>query len=172
MPAPSDEPNRAPYVLCAGLLVVMAGQALYYYPQLPERVAAHFGGGGQPSGWTSREGFFGILGFVVLIESAAFLGLPRILGRIPIALINLPNKHYWLAPERKQESLAWMTQVMAWCGAAILGMIAAVSQLAIQANLGMEKRLDNQWFLLVMGAFVVFAVAWIVAVHRHFRLPA
>lgn len=61
MPAPADEPNRAPYVLCAGLMVLLAVQALYYYPQLPERMASHFGADGRPNGWTTREGFFGII---------------------------------------------------------------------------------------------------------------
>ncbi|MGH9650036.1 MAG: DUF1648 domain-containing protein [Terriglobales bacterium] len=171
MAAPADEPNRAPYILCAGLLVVLAGQAVYYYPQLPERMASHFGSDGQPNGWSSREGFFGIIGFVVLIESAAFLGLPRILGRFPIALINLPNKQYWLVPERKQESLAWMTQRMAWFGAAILALIAVVNQMVIQANLSSEARLsDRMW--IVIAVFLVFVAGWMAAIFRRFRLPS
>ena len=169
-PAPSDEPSRAPYFLCAGVLLLLAAQAMYYFPQLPERMASHFGGDGRPNGWTPREGFFGVIGFVVLVQSAAFLGLPRILGRIPTALINLPNKHYWLAPERKQQTLAYVQDKMAWLGAAILGMIACVNQLVIHANLATEKRLDNEWFLLVMAVFFVFTAVWIATLYRRLRL--
>ena len=170
MPAPADEPSRAQYFLCAGLLIVLAGQALYYYPQLPEHVASHFDGDGRPNGWTSREGFFGGVAFVVLIQSAAFLGLPRVLGRFPIAFINLPNKQYWLAPERKQESLAYMTQMMAWFGAAILGMIVIINQMVIQANLGAEKRLSGLMWV-VLAAFLGFVIVWMVILFRRFRLP-
>jgi uncharacterized membrane protein len=170
MPAPTDEPTRAPYVLCAGLMVLLAAQSFYYYPQLPERMASHFGADGRPNGWASREGFFGIIAFVVLIEGAAFLALPRLLGRLPIALINLPNKYYWLAPERKEESLVWMTQMMAWFGVAILGLIAIVNQMVILANLGGEPRLSDV-VLAVVVIFLMFTAVWIAAIYRHFRLP-
>lgn len=170
MPAPADEPNRVPYVLCAGLMVLLAVQAFYYYPQLPDRVASHFGADGRPNGWTLREAFFSIIAFVVLIEGAAFLGLPRVLGRFPIALISLPNKHYWLARERKGASLAWMTQMMAWFGAAILMLISVVNQMVIVANLAGEPRL-SELISVVLVVFLIFTAVWIAAVYRHFRLP-
>lgn len=170
MPAPADEPTRAPYVLCAGLLVILAAQAFYYYPLLPERMASHFGPDGRPNGWTTRDGFFAIIAFVVFIEGAAFLGLPRILGRFPVALINLPNKHYWLAPERKEESLSWLALKMAWFGAAILAMIAVVNHMVILANLSAETRLSDG-VVAVVVAFLTFTAFWIGAIYRHFRLP-
>lgn len=40
-----------------GLLLLAILQAAWYYPQLPEMVASHFGVSGKPDGWMSRQSF-------------------------------------------------------------------------------------------------------------------
>ena len=37
--------------------------------------------------------------------AALFIGIPRLLKSTPASLINLPNKSYWLAPERREETM-------------------------------------------------------------------
>src|SRR3954471_4379187 len=95
--------------LCAWITIVLlhAAQTIYYYPRLPAVVAQHFGADGRPNGWAPREAFFAISWVVLLGISALLMLTPRLLRRVPVSMINLPNKRYWLAPERKQESLAF-----------------------------------------------------------------
>jgi len=44
------------YSILAGLMVVTVVQHVWYFPQLPDRVATHFGADGQLNDWMSRTG--------------------------------------------------------------------------------------------------------------------
>ena len=102
--------------LYAWITVVLlhAAQTIYYYPRLPAVVAQHFGAQGNPNGWAPREFFFGLSWFILLLLSGLLMFTPRLLSRMPVSMINLPNKDYWLAPERKAESLRFMERQMEW----------------------------------------------------------
>lgn len=72
--------------------------------QLPERVATHFNGSGEPNGWMSRSAhqeFMLIFGLafpmVIVLLCYASRFLPR-------GLVNIPHREYWLAPERRAET--------------------------------------------------------------------
>jgi uncharacterized membrane protein len=144
-------------------------QTLYYYPQLPPVVASHFDGAGRPNGWSSRVSFFmiywGISGLMVF----AFYGLPVLLRRLPVSLINVPNREYWLAPERRAESLDALAGQMHWFGNAALILIVITFQLAIRANLGWEFQSGAMWVVLL--GFLTFVGAWISRLYRRFAKP-
>ena len=81
-------------------------QALYFRAELPARVASHFDGAGRPNGWMARDGFVLFQCGLVLTLGALFGIGGRLLKVTPNGWINLPNKNYWLAPERRAESVA------------------------------------------------------------------
>lgn len=60
--AKTDHKSRFPFGIVSawGLVLVAAGLSWYFYPQLPERVASHWGPTGQPDGWMSRDIFIWI----------------------------------------------------------------------------------------------------------------
>lgn len=55
-------------ILCL-LIGVFLAQIVYYYPNLPENVASHFNGSGEPAGWMSRQNFVIFEGVLLLIKS-------------------------------------------------------------------------------------------------------
>src|SRR4051812_45558370 len=75
-----------------------------HYPQLPPQVASHFNFAGQPDAWSSKAQFLGMS--IALLALVVFmLGLiSSVAWYAPAGLINLPNKDYWLAPERETET--------------------------------------------------------------------
>ncbi len=152
------------------LVLALAAQAVYYYPQLPERVASHFGAGGEADGWSSKTSFFVIEGLVVALMIGSFLVLPRWMRSLPEGLINLPNKAYWLAPERRESTFAAMGEGMLWCGVATLALLFIIFQWTIQANLAPPPKLpDGMWVL--MAGYMAFVVVWAIRFHRSFALP-
>jgi uncharacterized membrane protein len=148
-------------------LVLTIGQVLYFYPRLPEKIASHFGPGGEANGWMSKDSFMVTYGILLLGTAGMLGGIGLVLGKIPTDLINLPNKEYWLAPERRTATLATIQEQMSWFGAATMVLLIVVMQLVFEANLIPEPHLDNRvWFLL--GAYLVYTAIWSLGWTRRF----
>jgi hypothetical protein len=155
------------------LFVISLGvaQVLYFRAELPARVASHFDGAGRPNGWMSRDGFV-LIQCVLLLALGALFGFGgRLLKVTPNGWINLPNRNYWLAPERRAESVAVLAGWMRWLGAGTLAFLMVVFQFTVQANLR-RGRLDSMQFLMVTGLLLggmAIAVGWL---YRRFRALA
>ena len=66
------------YSLLVLLLLGAVGQALLYYPRLPDRMASHFNAAGQADGWMSKRAFFGLdLGMQVGM-AVLFVGITKL----------------------------------------------------------------------------------------------
>jgi uncharacterized membrane protein len=159
-----------PHILILLLLGVMAWQTLHYYPQLPETVASHFNAGGRPNGYQSREFFFGLMWAVVLLMAFSFIAIPRLIGRINPRLLNLPNKQYWLAPDRIGVAMRIMSTEMGWYGVVVTGLLVFVMQLVLDANMK-QGPLDNGLMLTGLGLFVVFSILWTIRFYRKLAVP-
>lgn len=95
-----DDP-RLPRFLYAFLFLAGLLMMAYYYPQMPPRMASHFAADGRANGWQSREGFFLLM--LLVSASSAVVVAPRQIAAKANARINLPNRDFWLAPERRAE---------------------------------------------------------------------
>lgn len=151
--------------------LALVAQGLYYYPQLPERVASHFGASGAADGWSSKTSFFLVEALVVALMVVLFWGLPLAMARIPDGLINLPNKAYWLAPERREATFEAIRDGLLWCGVATLALIFVIFHWAIQANLEPPPRLPGSGMWLLLAGYLGFMTVWAVRFHRSFELP-
>ncbi len=151
-------PSRAVILALVALALLLAA---HYAPLLPDPVASHFNSAGQPNDWMSRNGFIAF-NLVMLVGMAAlFLGLPPLLSKIPNEWINMPRKDYWLAPERRAETLDTMARWMEWLGVATLALLLGITQLTIEANLSGGPQLDDTvWVLTTI--YMVFMAVWII----------
>ena len=159
-------PHKIGIFLVLALLVHFA----IYYPYLPEIMATHFGAGGEPNGWMSKEGF--ILFEVVLISFVAFVkfGLPRLIKTVPKSLINIPNRDYWLSAKQRGSTLETLNREMGWVFIGVLIFLITINQLVYQANLDDNKVLSN-WILVIFFGFLRFIAIWIVRFFIIFKLP-
>ena len=149
-------------------VLLHAAQTIYYFPRLPTVVAQHFGAAGAANGFASRDFFF-IFSWVMLLGlSAVFMLAPRSLRHVPVSMINLPHKDYWLAPERKDESLRFVEREMQWMGVLTVAFIVLVLHLAIRANLDPARKLENGAFVALMASFLLATSLWIVRLYRRF----
>ena len=163
--------KKTRWILALPLFVVLV-QILCYYPLLPEKVASHWGGSGHPNGWSSKSAFFLIMLGTVVGVTVLFGILSAGIRKIPVALINLPRKDYWLAPERRDETHAFMSRQLVWFGFATGWFFVAVLQLSVNANLAEDKHLDSRSFLICLGAYLVFTIVWVVGfLRKFFRTP-
>jgi uncharacterized membrane protein len=148
------------------ILILCLGQAAYYYPLLPGRVASHFGASGLPDAWSSREAFIRMYLIVMALIVAAFPGIGFLLRKTPTSLINLPNKDYWLAPERREETIEYLANQFLWFGSATLLLLFDIFHQSFMVQLGRAQGLAHPVVSLV--AYIGFAVLWSIALIRRF----
>jgi len=153
---------KTPFGVFLAVVLASLAHTVYFYPQLPERMASHFNASGQPDGWSTPAAFvFFDLGVTALL-AAVFLLLPLFLARVPTRWWNLPNKDYWLAPERRDQTVRLVRTQMLWFGAATLALLAIVKHLAIQANLMETPHLSTRTMVYLMGLYFGFVAVWTV----------
>lgn len=165
------KPSTLPKVLFA---LIAAGAAIHFsllYGKLPSTMASHFNGSGAPNGWQPKELFFALLWGVLVLVSVLAFGIPQIIESIPAQFINLPNKEYWLAPERRAESMAFFTTQFGWFGCALLLFLVFTFELAVQANIRPRPVMDSSTFFYGLIVFLVFAFLLPVRLLTRFRRP-
>lgn len=148
--------TRLPSSIFVALALFGAVRYIYYAPRLPEVLGSHFAGNGAVNAWQSKAAFFSTELAVVVLAAVVGFGIPRILGAMPVSLINLPNKEFWLSPERRAESLGYLQMHMAWFGCALLAFLLFVMDLVYQANLQSPPRLNSAAFVPGLVVFLLF----------------
>jgi len=150
--------------------LICLGQLVYFYPRLPAELPAHFNGAGVATSYAAREVVCGIYVGATLLIMLMFLGLGSSLSRGSDRRINLPNKAYWLAPERRAQTLAELGHRFHWLGVATLALFFDMFNQIFRVCLGEGTTLDHpRWSI---GLFVGFTVIWLIALSRRFRLPS
>jgi len=159
--------SRLPRSIFVTLGLLGGVQYAYYAPRLPEIIGSHFGGNGTVNSWQTKTAFFTTELLVVVLAAVIGFGIPRIIGAMPVSLINLPNKGFWLAPERREETLSYLQMHMAWFGCALLAFLLLVMELVYRANLERPPRLNSAAFIPALVAFLLFtAISTILLIAR------
>ena len=105
-------------------------------------------------------------------RSLARLFRTRSARRLPASLINLPNKAYWLAPERQAASLASLGRFGAVVACATALLLCLVHGMVMQANRIQPPHLEMMPLIGVLVLFfAMLVVAMAVFLGRFFRAP-
>ena len=149
-------------VLCA----LCVAQGIYYYPQLPGKVASHFGPSGQPDAWSTKSSFMEFYFVLIGVLSIIFLGISFGMSKIPVSLINLPNKAYWLSKDRKQATVDFISHYFLWFASATLFLILYVSHQTFQVHIGKANSLVHP--MLSLGFYIGFTIIWCIGLFIKF----
>lgn len=61
-------------------------------------------------------------------------GLGRLIGVLPVSMVNLPNREYWFHPDRRAATVDHMQLMMTWIAVLSAMFIAIISHLTFLAN--------------------------------------
>jgi uncharacterized membrane protein len=164
----SDAAARVSFICLAVFAIVFV---VYTGSYLPETVATHFGVDGEANGWMTRGGYllfmlsfmFGVSSFVSLVVGT----LPR---KFP-QWTNVPNGQYWLAAERRDESLNFLSAHGKRLGCLILMMMLGMHYTVLIANHLRPPTLPASTFSSIIIGFALALVWWIVRLYRRFAKP-
>lgn len=160
---------RLSRIILAFFLISFIGQILYYYPNLPEKMASHYNALGEPERWMLKQSFLVFEAVILLVIVAEFTLLPLLLEKLPTSLINLPNKNHWLAEERRAETFATFRHYFEWFGIGLFGLFIAVNEMVFRANLTNQNLSNAAWIVLMV--FLIFVGIWLTKFILRFRLP-
>jgi uncharacterized membrane protein len=157
-----------------GTLLVIACAAVYFITestaQLPGMVASHFDAGGFPTAFVPRTRYSHVL-------LTLGIGVPLVLVALLTAVysratdMKLPNRDYWLAPERIGQTRDLLVAHGIWFGTLLISMTCFVHGLELIANRSMPAHLPNNLVYAGLLIFFVIAVGWIAALLLAFRRP-
>ncbi|MEO8755537.1 MAG: hypothetical protein ABI624_22975, partial [Casimicrobiaceae bacterium] len=111
------------------------------------------------------------LGFMVALVVALPLVVAlsgRLASVLPPRLVNLPNKAYWLAPERRAATLRALGERTGWLALLLLAFLCFVHWLVVQANASSTKEMPQVPFFVGLTLLLVGSMAWAAALHRRF----
>ncbi len=138
---------------------------------LPDQVAVHFGRGGVPDSWASKEWNAFLF---VLLETPLFLLFwfaPSLPLTVPPRFVSVPNKDYWLREENRSAFKRRFQRHMDRFGTAFFLFFLCIGVLTLQANLSEPVRLNEPIFLVALVLFLAYTVFWTVGLFRSFRIP-
>jgi hypothetical protein len=156
-------------VLFAALLLGGAIFVLRSTAQLPALVACHFVANGMANGFMTRGEFLHFsmgldLGLPLLV-TVALAWLPRRVS----GLLNIPNREYWLAPERREKTLDDLALYGLRMGCLLAGFLILVQALVVQANARHPPQLSANVLLGVLAWFFVSMAVWAIGLSLRFR---
>lgn len=138
---------------------------------LPPVVAVHFIAGGTANGFMPR-------GTYLRFFTALLVGLPLFIAFIssvtsvlPARFINLPNREYWLAPERQDDTLSYLRNQGICFGVILTVFLCFVHWLVVQANTHSPPLFPEPLFFIGLAAFLLGFVIWLRTFIVHFRRP-
>lgn len=152
------------------LLAVAAAFVLLSGRSLPAVVAAHFAAGGNADGFMPRGPYLGaMLALVVGVPLLLAVVHGTVLRFVLPHRINLPNRDYWLAPERVAETFDFLRAQGIRFAALLTAFLCFVHWLVVQANAVQPPHFPEGWFVLGLAGFLGAIALWFAAFVQRFR---
>jgi serine/threonine-protein kinase len=153
------------------LLSVAAAFVVLSSGSLPPKVASHFVVGGAANAYMPRGAYVELMLEVVVGAPALLIAVSTLVRFVPTRFLNLPNRAYWLAPERRAETLAFLQYHGAFLGLLLAAFLCFVHWLVVRANaqhppLFPESSM-NTGLVLFLAAVVVWLGVLVVRFRRH-----
>jgi uncharacterized membrane protein len=170
---PSPPAQFSHWVTWSVFIVLLLFAILYVTgtaSQLPPTVASHFNAAGHPNAFMSRSGYTRfILCFAV--------GFPIVIVAILTAVysrateMKLPNREYWLAPQRIGQTRSFLVAHGVWFGSLLVTLGCFVHWQELSANRLLPPHLSSTTFAAGLIAFLAATVAWVAVLMFTFRRP-
>jgi hypothetical protein len=159
-----------PVLALLGLTAASLAFFIYNAIDFPQQIAIWFDSAGRPVGWTDRLSFIVTGSAAALMVPVLVVVLAGLMPRIfPGRALYLPNRGYWLAPERRQATLDELLRRAVWLGCLVQAfMFSLCRQMAAASVPGAVPR-PGATPVIIAVVFAAGAVLWSVGLTRRFR---
>jgi len=169
MTSEPGQPRGVPVPVFLALVAIAAGFVWYSSLRMPALVASHFVASGVANAFMPRERYMALM-LCVTILLPLLVTLPLSIGlNNPKLKVNIPHRDYWLAPERREESMAFVRQQMMRFGVALLLFICYAHWLVVKANEHSPPTLSSVSMASGLLVFVAYVIIWVALYYTRFR---
>lgn len=135
----------------------------------PETVAMHFNFAGQADSFTSRSSNLILWVVLFIFLNALWLMIPFLVKIVPASMVNIPNREYWLAPERRDATIGKITRFMGGFGILTNIYLCIINVVIFSVIASGDTQLNRPAFITALAAFLIAVIVWIVFFVRSFR---
>jgi hypothetical protein len=146
-----------------------AGFVLATSWQLPAVVASHFGASGVANGFMPVRVYTGLMLALLVGLPALTVGIGAWSLKRPGARVNTPNREYWMAPERRTQTVQAMRPGLMGFGVFLMIFLCYTHWLVVVANGRQPPVLPNAWFIAGLLVFFVVVGFWLALFLGGFR---
>ena len=171
----SSEPIRqSPFAAFAALvfaalsILIFIGTAVWFWIQAPDTVASHFDSSGQPDDWSSKAGTLGWL-VPIGVGIPVLLSIRWIWEKLPISLINIPFKDYWLERGERAYLFDCVMEFMRIIGGTTALLLTSVLVMIMREGRG--ATMPTGMTFLPTGVFLIITAASLINLVRRLRPP-
>jgi uncharacterized membrane protein len=138
--------------------------------RLPPLTAVHFDAAGTANSYMARAQYLRLM-------SALAVGLPLIVVALTSIAYSrarnfkLPNRDYWMAPERAADTRSFLIGHGIWFGTLLAAMLCFVHWMVIVANRQEPPSLSNGLAIGGLLVFLAVTLAWALVLVVAFRRP-
>ncbi|MBI3554494.1 MAG: hypothetical protein HY077_18510 [Elusimicrobia bacterium] len=157
-----------PAILCATGMLLLGWQTFHFYPLFPAHIASHFALSGKPNAEMPKAVFFGFMWGIYLIVFLYSLFATKVFPERDAK--RLPDSDYWLAPERREQTVGAVQTHLAWEGAFTMVFLYLMLEFVADANLR-TGRLDVRSFTAILVGFIVLVLGSRWNFKRGFKRP-
>jgi hypothetical protein len=153
--------------------VILAGALVFLYitgKSMPQMVASRFDAAGMATGHMPRATYLIVMLIVVLLSPIFLVIMPRIALRNPHARINVPHRDYWLAPERRAQTVEIISQHTTRFAGVLVVFLCYAHWLVVHANSSSPPTLSSAWLLAGLVVFMGLTVRWAFQLMGRFRV--
>src|SRR5688572_20621201 len=154
--------KRAPFILLAFFYLVFFATLALTANDLPDPVASHFNGRGNPDNWMERSNYLLFTVGLALFLPGVVVGLCYAIRFMPDTVINLPRREYWLAPGRRHETFDHVFRQSIWFACMAVAFVIGIHLIVLQANAQFPVKLSAPLLMGFAGCFVIGVVGWSV----------
>ena len=165
---------KTPVVSWAVFIVLVLGAAVYEYrtaTRLPRMVAVHFDQAGLATSFMAVSRYRLAISLLSIVLPVALVAVMAF-AYSRAADMKLPNRDYWMAPQRIARTRAFLVAHGIWFGSILIGLMCFLQWLVFDANQRRPPQLSNAAMLLGLTALLGCMVVWIGTLMVAFRRRA
>jgi uncharacterized membrane protein len=162
--------HKFSWAVFIGMLLIAALFVNRTSNELPPLVAVHFDDAGRATSFIA-SGRYRV--FVLLFTVALPIALVAIMTSAYSRATDfkLPNREYWLAPQRIARTRSFLVVHGIWFGTMLVGLMCFMHWLVLDANRQEPPQLSNQALFIGLLVLLGCMVTWIGTLMVAFRRP-
>ena len=157
-------------MISSATAMICAMQLWYWHSKLPDPVPSNFDETGHVNGEMSLFGFYCLMILLHVVMLVLFPVLGAFLKVIPNSFINLPNKDYWLASERRDSTLLFNSTYLVAIGWQTSWLLIFIFHLTCVVAVGDRATIMPEFNYVIVG-YLAAIFGGVIYLYCKFRRP-